>query len=158
MAHLGCSVVICSRKQANVDEGVSLIRACMPRTGGDTQQQVFGLTCNIKRPEDVLSVFEAIKERCGGLDFLVNNAGGQFPCKLEDLSLRGWQAVVETNLQGTFLMCQTAFKSIFRDQGHGNIINIIVDIYKGFPGMAHTGAARAGENIVHWCTCTNLCP
>ena len=38
------------------------------------------------------------------IDFLVNNGGGQFPCMAKDISLKGWNAVIETNLTGTFLM------------------------------------------------------
>ncbi len=39
----------------------------------------------------------------GAVDFLVNNAGGQFMAPAEKISLKGWNAVVETNLTGTFL-------------------------------------------------------
>ena len=46
-------------------------------------------------------------------DFLVNNAGGQFPSKAEDISLKGWKAVIETNLTGTFLCCREGIWLIF---------------------------------------------
>lgn len=42
----------------------------------------------------------------GRLDFLVNNGGGQFPAPAGMISHKGWNAVVETNLTGTFLMCR----------------------------------------------------
>ena len=45
-------------------------------------------------------------ERFGKIDFLVNNGGGQFPCAAADMTLKGWNAVVETNLTGTYLMCR----------------------------------------------------
>ena len=44
--------------------------------------------------------------RFGKLDFLVNNAGGQFMSPAEKISLKGWNAIVETNLTGTFLCCR----------------------------------------------------
>lgn len=42
----------------------------------------------------------------GKLDFLVNNGGGQFMSPAADISLKGWNAVIETNLTGTFLLCK----------------------------------------------------
>ena len=45
-------------------------------------------------------------DKFGQLDFVVNNGGGQFISRAEDIKLKGWNAVVETNLTGTFLMCQ----------------------------------------------------
>ncbi|MCL4143683.1 UNVERIFIED_CONTAM: hypothetical protein GTU68_064527 [Idotea baltica] len=84
----------------------------------------------------------------GGLDILINNAGGQFPSAAENISYNGWNAVVNNNLNGTWFVTQNMAKQFFLPQQKGVIINIIADIYKGFPGMAHTGAARAGvENL-----------
>ena len=48
----------------------------------------------------------------GGLDLLVNNAGGQFPSPAAGISSKGWNAVVETNLTGTFLCCREAFDAV----------------------------------------------
>jgi len=45
-------------------------------------------------------------ERFGKIDFLVNNGGGQFPSPAADIKLKGWNAVIETNLTGTFLCCR----------------------------------------------------
>lgn len=42
----------------------------------------------------------------GKLDFLVNNGGGQFMSPAADITLKGWNAVIETNLTGTFLLCK----------------------------------------------------
>jgi citronellol/citronellal dehydrogenase len=78
----------------------------------------------------------------------VNNAGGQFPTTAETVSLRGWEAVIRNNLNGTFFMTQSvALKHMIPAQ-KGRIVNIIANIARGFPGMVHTGAARAGvENM-----------
>jgi len=81
----------------------------------------------------------------GKIDFLVNNGGGQFMSPVSSMSSKGWKAVIDTNLNGTFLCCREAFRLWMGDNG-GSIVNIIVDMSKGFPGMAHTGAARAGVN------------
>uniref|UniRef100_A0A8B9JK33 Peroxisomal trans-2-enoyl-CoA reductase n=1 Tax=Astyanax mexicanus TaxID=7994 RepID=A0A8B9JK33_ASTMX len=78
----------------------------------------------------------------GRIDFLVNNGGGQFSSPAAGMSLKGWNAVIDTNLTGTFLCCREVYNSWMRDHG-GAIVNIIADMWKGFPGMAHTGAARS---------------
>ena len=87
-------------------------------------------------------------EEYGKIDFLVNNGGGQFPSQTQDMSLKGWNAVIETNLTGTFLMSKEVFNQHFKEHG-GAIANIIaVQVNRGFPLMGHTGAARAAvENL-----------
>lgn len=78
---------------------------------------------------------------------LVNNAGGQFVCSAEDMSTRGFMAVVDTNLKGTFVMCREAYTQYMRDHG-GSIVNITLGNRNGMPNMAHSGAARAAvENM-----------
>ena len=78
---------------------------------------------------------------------VVNNAGGQFVSAAEDLSRKGFAAVVETNLQGTFLVCQQAYQQYMKDHG-GRIVNITLGNRNGMPLMLHSGAARAGiENM-----------
>ena len=84
------------------------------------------------------SLVEFTLEKYGKLDFLVNNGGGQFPCGAADMSLKGWNAVIETNLTGTYLMCREAHRQYMGDNG-GSIVNIIADMFRGFPMMSHTG-------------------
>jgi peroxisomal trans-2-enoyl-CoA reductase len=81
---------------------------------------------------------------------LVNNAGGQFVCPAEDLSRKGFAAVVDTNLTGTFNVCQQAYVQYMRDNegSNGRIVNITLGNRNGMPQMVHSGAARSGiENM-----------
>ena len=81
---------------------------------------------------------------------MVNNGGGQFPSMTHDMSLKGWNAVIETNLTGTFLMSKEVFNQFFHEHG-GVITNIIAVMERGFPMMGHTGAARAAvENMTKY--------
>lgn len=84
---------------------------------------------------------QAVEELFAGrrIDALVNNAGGQFLSPAERITPKGWRAVIENNLTGTFLMCRQACLA-----GTRSIVNIVAEMWRGFPGMAHTGAARAG--------------
>src|SRR5690242_10896882 len=135
LAALGAHVVICSRSPEHLEP----TRAKIEAAGG----VVTALTCNIRDPESVEVLFATIEERLGGAHGLVNNAGGQFISPAEAITPKGWHAVVETNLTGGFLMSQAAFRHGMREHG-GAIVNIVAEVWRGFPGMAHSGAARAG--------------
>lgn len=102
------------------------------------------LELNIRDAEAVAVAAQKLKDEVGSMDILINNAGGQFPSAAEMISTKGWNAVIDTNLNGTWHMTQTFANTFFIPQKHGIIVNIIANIYRGFPGMAHTGAARAG--------------
>jgi citronellol/citronellal dehydrogenase len=135
LASLGAMVVICSRDLGHLEP----TRAEIEASGG----QVTALPCNIREPEAVESLFATVVERHGRVDGLVNNGGGQFLTPAEAITPKGWHAVVETNLTGTFYMCRAALERSMREQG-GSIVNIVMEMWRGFPGMAHSGAARAG--------------
>jgi citronellol/citronellal dehydrogenase len=74
----------------------------------------------------------------------VNNAGGQFPSPAAQLAPKGWDAVIRNNLNGTWYMTHAVANKAMLPARKGRIVNIIAQMWRGFPGMAHTGAARAG--------------
>ena len=88
---------------------------------------------------------DATWERFGALDVLVNNGGGQFHAGGNRLlASSGWNAVIDTNLNGTWYMMQAAARR-WRDKAQpGNIVNIVAVVDRGMPQVAHTCAARAG--------------
>ncbi len=139
MLILGAKVVICSRKKIPLLEAKDQLK-----TYGDIE----AMPCDIRKEEEIEQLAAFIKKQHGRLDILVNNAGGQFPTLAEYTNNKGWNAVINNNLNGTFYMTRIMANHFFLPQKSGVIINIIVDIYRGFPGMVHTGAARAGvENM-----------
>lgn len=81
--------------------------------------------------------------RHGRIDALVNNAGGQYIAPLASIGVKGWQAVLDTNLTGGFLMARECFVQHMAEHG-GSIVNMVADIWGSMPGMGHSGAARAG--------------
>src|SRR6478735_7945168 len=140
LAELGAKVAISGRKQEKLDAGLAALKG-----EGLT---AFAKTCDIREPEQIASFLEAVKNEIGAPTILINNAGGQFPTPAEHLSPRGWEAVVRNNLNGTFFMTQAAATKFMIPSRRGRIVNIIANIERGFPGMIHTGAARAGvENF-----------
>lgn len=135
-ARLGAHVVVAGRSEGKIEEVAKAIRAHGLKCSGET--------VDIREPEGVSSFFERVWSAHGRLDILVNSAGGQFPQPAIDFSVKGWNAVINTNLNGTWFMMQAAARK-WRDTGQpGSIVNIVVVTTHGLYGVAHTIAARAG--------------
>lgn len=135
-ARLGARVLLCGRKV----EKLEATAAAVARYG--TEVMIHPLS--IRDPEAVAAMFDAAWDRFGRVDILVNNAGGQFPQAAIDFAPKGWAAVIDTNLNGTWYMMQAAARK-WRDAGMpGSIVNVATVIWRGMPGVAHTCAARAG--------------
>ena len=153
LASLGATVVIASRNHnACRVAAEEMTIACSSSSvggggGGGGGRVVAGPSTSIRNEEQVKELIAFILNTFGKLDMLVNNAGGQFVSAAEDLSRNGFAAVVETNLLGTFLVCQQAYLQYMKDNG-GRIVNITLGNRNGMPLMVHSGAARAGiENM-----------
>jgi citronellol/citronellal dehydrogenase len=131
----GAEVFICSRKVERIEKAVQELSIF---------GKVRGQVLDIREPEQVAKMAEFIATEAGKLDILINNAGGQFPSPAADITPKGWQAVVNTNLNGTWYVTQTMAQRFFFPQNQGVVLNIVVNNERGFPGMAHTAAARAG--------------
>lgn len=135
LAALGASVALASRNAERLEAVAAELR------GKGTQATHHPL--DIRDEEAVQRVVGEVLLAHGRLDAVVNNAGGQFPAMAESLSLNGWEAVVRTNLSGGFLVAREAYRQVLHAHG-GAIVNVIADMWNGMPGMAHSGAARAG--------------
>jgi len=139
VARLGASVVLCGRNEPALESAAAYLRGLGART------MVQAMT--IRDPEQVSALMDRVWNEFGRLDVLVNNAGGQFSQDAIDIKPKGWNAVIDTNLNGTFYMMQQAARR-WRDRSQpGNIINVVVVVWRGLPQVAHTCAARAG--VIH---------
>ena len=99
-ARLGADVVICGRREDRLIETAESIRRLLKRNVGFRAM-------TIRDPEQVQSLIDETWSRHGGLDLLVNNGGGQFPQAALDYSVKGWNAVIDTNLNGTWSVSYT---------------------------------------------------
>ena len=136
-ARLGANVAICGRSPEKLDAVQALIKESVGC-------EIFTRPLTIRDPDAVEQFLGDVTTRFGRIDTVVNNAGGQFPQDAIDFSRKGWLAVIDTNLNGTWWMMQEAAK-LWRDRGEaGNIINIVANVERGMPQAAHTCAARAG--------------
>jgi peroxisomal 2,4-dienoyl-CoA reductase len=108
--------------------------------------------CDIRQPAQVEDVVEAILERWGRLDILVNNAAGNFPAPIEGLSYNGFKAVVDIDLRGTYHVTKVAFERALK-QGGGHIVNISAPFERmGVAWQAHVAAAKAGvDSLTRTC-------
>jgi len=99
--------------------------------------------CDIRVPAQVAQTIAEVLSSGSPIAALVNNAGGQFPSPLKDITPNGFDAVVRNNLTGGFLMARECFRASMEANG-GAIVNILADMWHSMPGMGHSGAARAG--------------
>jgi NAD(P)-dependent dehydrogenase (short-subunit alcohol dehydrogenase family) len=136
-ARLGADCVIASRNPENL--------VPTERDIGALGRQCLALPTNIRDTASVDTLVSAAIARFGRIDYLVNNAGGQFPARPQDISDNGWRAVVDLNLNGTWNVISRVGKHML-ERRFGSIVNI-VHVYsygRGAPDFAHSGAARAG--------------
>ena len=135
LAALGALVVLTGRRIEKLETVAAEIR----EDGGKADVIAF----DIRDEDAVIASVSDILERHAKIDGLVNNAGGQFPARLEDISSNGWNAVVATNLNGGFLVSREVYRKWMKAHG-GAMVNIIADMWRSMVEMGHSGAARAG--------------
>ncbi len=139
LASLGAQVVIIGRKAEKLQSVIQEI----VEDGGKADF----FTCDIREEQLVAGTVKAIIAKHGVIHGLLNNAGGQYPAPMAAINQKGFETVVRTNLVGGFLFAREVYNQSMVKTG-GSIVNIIADMWGGMPGMAHSGAARAGmENI-----------
>jgi citronellol/citronellal dehydrogenase len=145
MIRLGARVAICGRTADKLETARTELEAAARAVEG---AGVLARVCDIREPAQVEDLVRTIIATWGRVDIAVNNAGGQFPSPAQHISPNGFLAVVKNNLVGTFHVCREVANQAMIPNQRGRIVNVIANIYRGFPGMAHTGAARAGvENL-----------
>jgi citronellol/citronellal dehydrogenase len=131
LALSGADLVIAARRTDVLDEAAETLRS-------ETGRKVETAFVNIRERETV----EALADSHGDVDILVNNAGGQFPQRARDFTPKGWNTVIDLNLNGTWNMTQVFGDKMLDGEG-GVICQMVAVIGRGFPGIAHSAASRA---------------
>jgi NAD(P)-dependent dehydrogenase (short-subunit alcohol dehydrogenase family) len=137
LARLGADVMICGRRIEKLEQTAAGIRQHVGR-------EIACHAMTIREPTQVEELLDTAWRRFGKVDAIVNNGGGQFPQAAIDFSVKGWLAVIDTNLNGTWYMMQAAAKRWRDAKQAGSIVNIVANVWRGMPQVAHTCAARAG--------------
>lgn len=148
LAEEGANVAICSRAQERIDPVAEEIT--------DAGGTAIAMECNVRDTGDVQAFVDATVQEFGGVDLLVNNAGGQFTAPFEDISENGWKSIVDLNLHGT-RHCTYAAGEYMRENGGGDIINFSslraeIPSYNRTPYVAAKAAIKTfTENLaVEW--------
>jgi citronellol/citronellal dehydrogenase len=134
---LGATIVGCGR---NAD---SLAR--LERNLGEIGISCWTRAMSIRDADAVAALIDEVWMRSGRLDVMVNNAGGQFAAPALDISPKGWHAVVETNLTGTWYMMQAGARQWVAKKQPGCVVNMAALTGGAFVGIPHTAASRAGQ-------------
>jgi 2-deoxy-D-gluconate 3-dehydrogenase len=135
----GARVVICGRKQDALDASLAALQS----------DRVSAVSAHIAREEDVDRLFDAVMQRHGRLDALINNVGmNLITPSIADTDTALWQKIMDTNLNGTFLCSRRAAK-IMQPQKKGKIVTVSsIAGRKASPGMGIYGIAKAGVEML----------
>lgn len=128
----GGRVAICGRRPELLEQVAAEL--------GDACQ---ALVCDVREPEQVAAMLDAVHERFGRVDVLVNNAGGQFPAPLEQIALKGMRAVHRLNVDAVWDLTQRVAARWMIPQRAGFVAFIGFSPRRGVPLMVHSSTARA---------------
>jgi citronellol/citronellal dehydrogenase len=145
LARLGAHVAIVGRSE----EKLLCVRDEIAADGGSVSTHV----ADIRDEETVGATIDAILADHGRIDGLVNNAGGQYRAELKTIKTKGFDAVVRNNLTGGFIVMREVYNRWMADNG-GAIVNMIADIWHGWPGFSHSAASRGGMLTLSECAAT----
>jgi NAD(P)-dependent dehydrogenase (short-subunit alcohol dehydrogenase family) len=134
----GARVAVAGRSIERAREGAARIAAL--------GAAVHAISCDVRLPEAVASAFDEAEEALGPISLLANNAGANFPVLAENISVNAWAAVTRIAIDGTFL-CSAEFarRRIARGEGGAIVNNSAQYIWTGFPGDAHSAAAKTAQ-------------
>jgi len=141
MAGKGAHVIICGRKQDNLDQAVDDL--------GQKGLEVAAFRANVGSSDEVAALFRLVEEHFGRLDILVNNVGMNILTPSVAMADEGlWDKILTTNLKGTFLVSAGAVP-LMRKAGRGKIINISsIAARKASMGMGIYCVAKAGVEML----------
>ncbi|MGW5357368.1 2,4-dienoyl-CoA reductase [Staphylococcus xylosus] len=136
-AEEGANVVITGRSL----ERLEAAKAEMEKFEG----QVLCIDMDVRDTERVQYTVDKTIETYGKIDGLVNNAAGNFLCPAEDLSLNGWNSVIDIVLNGTWYCTQAVGKEWIKNGQQGRIINMVATYaWRAGIGVVHSASAKAG--------------
>ncbi len=136
-----------ARGLAQAGAGVALVgrtlekaQAAAATLGADA----IGLSADVRDPDELAAAFDATEAALGPVSILANNAGANFPVLAEAMSPNAWRAVTRIAIDGTFFAStEFARRRIAAGQGGAIVNNSAQYVWSGFPGDAHSAAAKA---------------
>jgi len=135
LAGSGARVAICGRRAEPLEQVAEQVRSA----GGEA----LAVTADLREPDEVARVVDATRERFGGVDVLVNNAGGQFAAPAAEITDNGWRAVERATVDAVWSVTRTVATQAMIPGGGGLIVFVGFSPLRGIPGFAHAAAGRA---------------
>ena len=134
----GADVAVMGRSLEKAQEGAAKIGSLGVRT--------HAMSCDVRHPDQIMTAFDEAERVLGPISLLANNAGANFPILAEDISVNAWNAITQIAIDGTFL-CSTEFarRLIARGDAGAIVNNSAQYIWTGFPGDAHSAAAKTSQ-------------
>lgn len=137
LARLGAKIVLASRNADRLESA----RQALTKAG----YEVHVIPTDVRQPDQVEALMNGVTEHWGQLDILVNSAAGNFLVDAEKLSVNGWNAVVNSVLNGTFYCTRAAGLKMMQQATGGKILSIVASYaWTGGPQTVHSAAAKAG--------------
>ena len=134
LARLGGRVVIASRKEEN-------LKPAAEELGANASYHVL----DVRDAAAVEAMAEKVASDFGRIDILVNNAAGNFIVKSDELTVNGWNSVINIVLNGTFYCTSAVGRRMIAAKSGGAILNVIANYaWTGAPGVVHSASAKAG--------------
>ena len=135
----GAKVAVASRRQKKVDDTVEALK----KLGAEAT----GFTADVRDPEALEAGLETVHRHFGDFDVVVSGAAGNFPALANNLSSKGFKAVVDIDLHGTFHVMQAVFPHL-RKPG-ASVINISApQAFLPMKAQVHVCAAKAGVDMI----------
>jgi len=133
LANEGCSVILTARNEKSL--------AKVSREMASPKIRVLAYPCDVRDPHSVDALFRAIRREFRTLDILINNAGiAHANLPVEKLPFPVWKDVLETNLNGTFLVTQAAL--VMMKRGGSIVNNLSIAANRVFAGSAAYNASK----------------
>ena len=140
LARTGARVAICGRRR----EPLEAVRIELEAGG----TECLAVPTDVREPEQVERLVDAVLERFGAVDVLVNNAGGQFLAPAEEISLKGFRAVHRLAVDAAWDVTRTVAERSLIPRRRGVVVFVGFSPRRGIPDMVHASAARAAlENL-----------
>lgn len=134
----GARVAVMGRSLEKAESGAAKV--------AELGAKVCALSCDVRLPDQVSAAFDAVEAALGPVTLLANNAGANFPVLAEDISPNAWNAVTRIAIDGTFLCSAEFARRLIARGSPGAIVNNSAQyIWTGFPGDAHSAAAKTAQ-------------
>lgn len=141
LAALGARIYICGRRQLVLDQAVAEIAAA--------GSQAVAFVCDIRQPEAVDAMLSSIWADGGPLTGLVNNAAGNFVARTETISIRGFEAVTDTVMRGSFLVTNGCGKRWISGGDKASVVSILTTwIWNGGPFSTPSAMAKSAVHAM----------